>query len=148
MLTVSNMRKLPILSSSILLLSSLQLVGQESIQEVATPVQVLDDYVVTASRFEDPLANAPNTVEVLTQEELDQLQIRSCHCRTVRSQRFQQALNRSPAVFVKHNTVRPGIVAENQAHKLADSLRLFFVHLHYRLVIYVIDLSSRLSTLA
>ena len=91
MLTVSNMRKLPILSSSILLLSSLQLVGQESIQEVATPVQVLDDYVVTASRFEDPLANAPNTVEVLTQEDLDQLQIRS----------FPEAFKRTPGVLVQ-----------------------------------------------
>ena len=60
-------------------------------QSEEPPVQVLDEYVVTASRFAEPLADAPNTVEVLTQQELEDRQVRS----------FPEAFERTPGVFVQ-----------------------------------------------
>ena len=62
-------------------------------QESSEPdgIAVLDEYLVTASRFENPLTDAPNTVEILTQQELEDLQIRS----------FPEAFKRTPGVLVQ-----------------------------------------------
>ncbi|MFT4550699.1 MAG: hemoglobin/transferrin/lactoferrin receptor protein [Verrucomicrobiales bacterium] len=55
------------------------------------PISVLDEYVVTASRFADPRADAPNTVDVLTRQQLDEIQIRS----------LPEAFARTPGVLVQ-----------------------------------------------
>ena len=78
-------RNLVLLSASLLTVFPGRLLAQEA------PIQVLDEYVVTASRFEDPLANAPNTIDVLTQQQLDEIQIRS----------LPEAFKRTPGVLVQ-----------------------------------------------
>ena len=60
-------------------------------QNDAAPVAELDEYVVTASRFEDPASEAPNTINLLTGLDLDQQQVRS----------LPEAFERTPGVIVQ-----------------------------------------------
>jgi len=74
-----------------LLFTASSLFSIEGDVDAVTPVSVLDEYVVTASRFEDPLGDAPNTIDVLSGLDLDRMQVRS----------LPEAFERTPGVLVQ-----------------------------------------------